>query len=132
MPHILIVEDEASTCWALAEGLSDDGYVVDTFTRAEEALEWLERSGCDLLITDLMLPGMSGIELARRMRRRRSGPPVIVVTAYGTPDTLRELEHVGVAECLPKPFAFERLRRSVQRALEHRDTRRAAPRRGRS
>jgi DNA-binding NtrC family response regulator len=118
MPHILIVEDEASTSWALAEGLSDDGFTIDTFCRAEDALAWLRHSRSDLVITDLVLPGMSGLELARRMRRGRHSQPVIVVTAYGTPESLRELRAAGVAECLSKPFPMEQLRRSVRRALE--------------
>ncbi len=123
MPHILIVEDEPSTSWALAEGLSDDGFTIDTFARAEEALAWLKHSRSDLIITDLELPGMSGLELARRMRRRRASPPVIVVTAYGTPEAVSQLHDAGVSDCLPKPFPIERLRRSVHRALQSRRAR---------
>ncbi len=117
MPHILIVEDEVSTSWALAEGLSDDGYTIDTFTRAEEALAWMRRSRSDLVITDLMLPGMSGLELARRLRRGRRSQPVIVITAYGTSEAVRELRAAGVSDCLPKPFPIDELRRLVHQAL---------------
>jgi DNA-binding NtrC family response regulator len=118
MPHILIVDDEPSTSWALAEGLADDGYTIDTFRTAEEAWSWLQDGRSDLVISDLRLPGMSGLQLARKLRRGRHAQPVIIVTAYGTPETHEELRSAGVAECFPKPFAMDGLRRSVARAIE--------------
>jgi DNA-binding NtrC family response regulator len=117
MPHILIVEDEPATSWALAEGLSDDGFSIDTFRSAEEAWAWLQTGRSDLVISDLRLPGMSGIELANKLRRGRHAQPVIIVTAYGTPETLRDLRGAGVADCFTKPFPIDRLRRSVRDAL---------------
>jgi DNA-binding NtrC family response regulator len=118
MAHILIVEDEPTTSWALAEGLADDGFTIDTFRTAEDAWRWLQGARSDLVISDLRLPGMSGLELARKLRRGPHAQPVIIVTAYGTPDTLRDLRGAGVADCFPKPFAIDGLRRSVRRALE--------------
>jgi DNA-binding NtrC family response regulator len=117
MPHILIVEDEIATSWALAEGLSDDGFSIDTFRSAEEAWAWLQNGHSDLVISDLRLPGMSGLELARKLRRGRHAQPVILVTAYGTPETVREARGAGVADCFTKPFPIDRLRRSVRDAL---------------
>lgn len=124
MPHILIVEDEPTTSWALAEGLSDDGFTIDTFRSAEEALAWLKSRDSDLVITELRLPGMGGLELARRLRRGPNAQPVIVVTAEGTAETARELRRAGVAEVFPKPFQIDALRRSVRRALLEFDGRR--------
>lgn len=118
MPHILIVEDEAATSWALAEGLSEDGFTTDTFRTAEEAWAWLKEGRSDLVISDLRLPGMSGLDLARKLSRGPHAQPVIIVTAYGTPETERELRASGVADCFPKPFPIDHLRRSVRRALE--------------
>ncbi len=117
MPHILIVEDEPSTAWALAEGLSDDGFSIDTFSSAEEALGWLQQDQCDLVISDLRLPGMSGLDLARKLARSRRTLPVIILTAYGSPETLRALAAAGVFECFPKPFAMDALRHAVHRSL---------------
>ena len=125
MPHILIVEDEPTTSWALAEGLSDDGYTIDTFRTAEEALRWLREGESDLVITDLHLPGLSGLDLARKLRRGRNAQPVIVVTAYGSADTLRDLERAAVAAVFPKPFEVDALRRAVRRALSGLDRRAA-------
>jgi len=126
MPHILIVEDEASTSWALAEGLSDDGFTIDTFRTAEEAWAWLQQGHSDLVISDLRLPGMSGLELARKLRRGRHAQPVIIVTAYGSPEVVRELTASGVVECFPKPFPIDMLRRSVRSALAAASARRIA------
>jgi DNA-binding response OmpR family regulator len=117
MPHILIVEDEPATSWALAEGLADDGFTIDTFTTAEEAWSWLKTGRSDLVISDLRLPGMSGLDLARRLRRGRHAQPVIILTAEGTPDSMRDLAGVGIADCFPKPFPMDVLRRSVRKAL---------------
>jgi DNA-binding NtrC family response regulator len=124
MPHILIVEDEPTTSWALAEGLSDDGYTIDTFRTAEEALVWLRAHRSDLVITDFRLPGLSGLELAQKLARGRHAQPVIVVTAYGSPETVRELVRAGVREVFPKPFHVDELRRAVHRALIARPERR--------
>jgi len=118
MPHILIVDDEPTTSWALAEGLADDGYTIDTFRTAEEAWAWLQEGRSDLVISDFRLPGMSGLDLARKLRHGRRAQPVIIVTAYGNPETLRDLRAAGVADCFPKPFPMDGLRRSVRRALE--------------
>ncbi len=124
MAHILIVEDEPTTSWALAEGLSDDGYTIDTFRSAEEALVWLREGSSDLVISDLRLPGMSGMDLAKKLRRGKNAQPVIIVTAYGSPETLRDLRSVGVSEVFPKPFHVDTLRRAVSSALELADARR--------
>lgn len=117
MSHILIVEDEPTTAWALAEGLSDDGFTIDTFRSAEEALVWLRTGASDLVITDLRLPGMSGLELARKLRRGRNAQPVVLVTAYGTPGTAAELKRAGIVGAFTKPFLIDDLRRCVRGAL---------------
>ena len=118
MAHLLIIDDELSTSWALAEGLSDDGFTIDTFRSAEDAMDWLRRGGkSELVISDLRLPGMSGLELARKLSRGRHAQPVIVVTAYGSYELARDLSRAGVVECFSKPFAMDALRRAVRRAL---------------
>jgi DNA-binding NtrC family response regulator len=127
MPHILIVDDEPGTSWALAEGLSDDGFTIDTFAAAEDAWHWLRSHRSDLVISDLRLPGMSGLDFARKLARSRHRQPVIIVTAYGSPDTLRELEAAGVVQCFPKPFRMDQLRWAVRQALAGPGAR-AAPR----
>ncbi len=126
MSHILIVEDEPTTSWALAEGLGDDGFTIDTFRSAEEAIAWLHENSCDLVITDLRLPGMTGLEFARKLRRLVAGCPVILVSAYGAESTGRELRTAGVVDYFTKPFLVDALRRAVRRALFELDGRRQA------
>ena len=78
----------------------------------------------DLVITDFRLPGLSGLELAQKLSRGRHAQPVIVVTAYGSPETVRELVRAGVTDVFPKPFHVDELRRAVRRALLTRPERR--------
>jgi DNA-binding NtrC family response regulator len=118
MPNILIVEDEAATAWALEESLSDEGYVITAVDSAEKALAALRTRPADLVITDLRLPRMDGLELVRRLKGRKHKAAVIVVTAYGTEETLRQLEANGVHACFSKPFQMDRLRKSVEAALK--------------
>jgi DNA-binding NtrC family response regulator len=118
MPHILIVEDESATAWALEQGLSDEGYSIATVDSAEKALVAERARRADLVITDLRLPRMDGLELVRRLKGRKHAVPVIVVTAYGSPGTLRDLEEAGIHACFPKPFRMEQLRKSVKSALD--------------
>jgi DNA-binding response OmpR family regulator len=117
MPSILIVEDEAATAWALAESLSDEGYAITTVGTAEEALAAFKDKPADLVITDVRLPRMDGVELARRLGARKRPAPVIVVSAYGDERVLRRIEELGVHAYFPKPFQMDHLRKSVQAAL---------------
>jgi DNA-binding NtrC family response regulator len=79
------------------------------------------------VISDLRLPGMSGLEFARKLVRSHRALPIIILTAYGSPETLRSLAAAGVFECFPKPFAMDALRhavrRSLQRSADRRDVR---------
>ena len=118
MPHILIVEDESATAWALEEGLSDEGYSIATVDSAEKALVAERARRADLVITDLRLPRMDGLELVKRLKGRKHDVPVIVVTAYGTRQTIAALEQAGIHACFPKPFRMEQLRKSVKSALD--------------
>ena len=118
MPRILIVEDESATAWALAESLQEDGHETVTVSTAEEALTSLREQPADLVLTDLRLPGMSGAQLARRVRGGRRSLPVIVVTAFGSSQVLQELAECGVHAVFPKPFRVDQVRRAVRDAIE--------------
>src|SRR5207247_666802 len=100
MPHILIVEDEPATSWALAEGLTDDGFTIDTFRSAEDAWVWLKTGHSDLVISDLRLPGMSGLDLARKLRRGRHAQPGTILTAGGRGRVAAALARRGARERL--------------------------------
>ena len=117
MPKLLIVDDENATAWAMAEGLKDDGFDTATCGSAEDALPLLRSEEPDLVITDLRLPGMSGLTLARKLRAGRRPLPVIVVTAFEDPEIRAELDDCGVHAVFSKPFRVDQLRRSVREAL---------------
>ncbi|MEP7028357.1 MAG: response regulator [Candidatus Eisenbacteria bacterium] len=117
MPNILIVEDDAATAWALEQSLCDEGYAVTVADTAEKALAHLKRHAFELVITDLRLPRMGGLEFVKRIQARKQPSSVIVVTAYGSEATLRQLADQGVHASFPKPFQMDRLRKSVESAL---------------
>ena len=118
MANILIVEDEAATAWALEEGLTDEGHAITTVDSAEKALTALKAQRPDVVITDVRLPRMDGVELVRRMNKGKHVAPVIVVTAYGSRDVLQRLTDYGVHATFAKPFRLEQLVRSVKSALD--------------
>ena len=117
MPHILIVEDENANAWALSESLQDEGYLTTHVACAEKALERMDESEFDLVITDVRLPEMNGLKLVRRILSGARPIPVIVVTAYGSRELSDELSAIGVHALFPKPFRVDQLRRSVRDAL---------------
>ena len=124
MPHLLIIDDELSTSWALAEGLTDDGYTIDTFRSAEAAWEWLRRGHSDLVITDLRLPGMSGLDLISAIKRdpALAQLPVIVHTGKDlAPEEEKTLEKLASAIVLKDARSPDRLIQEVSLFL-HRST----------
>jgi DNA-binding NtrC family response regulator len=115
--RVIIVEDQKATAWALAESLTEDGYETLTAGSSEEALG-LELERCDVLITDLRLPGMSGIELMSRIRKTRKALPSILITAYSSPDVLASAKKAGAIRCFSKPFNVEDIKECLKKALE--------------
>lgn len=120
----LIVDDEAPARDELRHLLDgfDDVEVVGEATTAEEARILLDAVGYDLVLLDVRMPGIGGLELARRLHEREDGPAVVLTTAYH--DHAVEAFDLAVADYLVKPFDAPRLRRAVDRALP---TGRSAP-----
>ncbi len=114
---VLIVEDERATAWALAERLEEEGIAAVTVATAEQALRVLRRQPCDLVIADLRLPGIGGVELIRRLARRKRAVPAIAITAHGTPALVRQVLGAGAQQCFLKPFRVELLVDGVRHAL---------------
>ena len=113
--NILIVDDETSireTCAAVAGQTGMRAIAVAT---AEEALEVLEKSAIDILLTDLKLPGSSGLELIRRVHDTHPQVVVVVLTQYGTIDSAVEVTRMGAADYVTKPFRIEELRSRLER-----------------
>jgi two-component system, OmpR family, phosphate regulon response regulator OmpR len=108
LPHLLVVDDDTRLRALLRKYLSDRGYRVTAAANAEEARARLQGLSFDLLILDLMLPGESGLELARSLRQA-STVPILMLTAMGEPsDRIAGLQS-GADDYLPKPFEPEEL-----------------------
>jgi CheY-like chemotaxis protein len=120
--RILIVDDEESVLFVLYNGLLrlDDDYdvEVDKAHDGREALERLRDRPFDLMITDLRLPGMDGIELTEAARELDSDIAVIWVTAYDSQKARRDVERLGVYRCLDKPLEIDEIRSIAREALD--------------
>jgi len=120
-PTILVVDDDRAFRGLVVEILASEGYRVLEAEDAEGALETLSDREIDLVLTDQRMPGISGVELARRVRTSANPPEVIVMTAYGTIAQAVEAMQSGVADYLTKPLESPAsLRRLVRRVLGER------------
>ncbi|HOM99487.1 MAG TPA: response regulator [Acidobacteriota bacterium] len=119
-PKLLIVDDEEivhRSCRRIFRGCN---YQLEHAYSGEEALEKLAQGQFDIVITDLMMPGMSGMELLERLVRERPDLTVIIFTGYATVDSARRALKMGAFDYIPKPFTPDELRQVVQNALEAR------------
>ncbi|MFO7608370.1 MAG: sigma-54 dependent transcriptional regulator, partial [Candidatus Krumholzibacteriia bacterium] len=115
---ILVVEDEGTQREALAGVLQQWGHTVLTAGGADAALALLADRPVDLLLTDLRMPGRSGLELLADCRQRRPDVAVVVVTAYGTVEGAVEAMKQGAADFVGKPLDLDRLALVIERALQ--------------
>ncbi|HOD65108.1 MAG TPA: GAF domain-containing protein [candidate division Zixibacteria bacterium] len=118
--RIIIIDDEKRMCDSLYALLTGDGYEVETFQRSPEAAEAIRTRKVDLVISDIKMPGMDGIELLRRVKEVDDGIPVILMTGYGSLDTAIQAVGAGAYDYLLKPVEFSYLELAVNRALEKR------------
>ncbi|NJN17944.1 MAG: response regulator [Oscillochloris sp.] len=120
--RILVVDDEVNTCNFCALALNQAGYSAIPITDPELGLRTLiEQGPFDLLLTDIQMPGRSGIELAQIAREHDPALAVIIMTGYTNVDTLHQSARQGVANFLSKPVALEELQLAVGQALHKRD-----------
>jgi two-component system nitrogen regulation response regulator GlnG len=115
--RILVVEDDAAVAWTVEQALTGAGYAVQVAADAAAARRLLKRSRPDLVLTDIRMPGESGLDLAAALRSELPGTPVIVTTAHGTMDTAVAAVGAGAFDYLPKPMDLGRLLAVVRRAL---------------
>jgi DNA-binding response OmpR family regulator len=118
---ILVVEDEKSMAQVLRRGLEEDCHAVSLAADGRSALELAESNVFDLILLDVMLPGMNGLEVARRLRESRQDTPILMLTACdAVPDIVKGLD-AGADDYLTKPFSFAVLLARI-RALDRRRT----------
>jgi two-component system response regulator AtoC len=116
---ILIVDDERTLARAVRAFLQEAGYEAELAGDAEQALGMLESLRPDVIFSDVRLPGMSGIELLRRIREFDPALPVVIMTAYGTIEGAVEAVKLGAFDYLKKPVDLEELKLLADRAREH-------------
>jgi len=117
---ILIVDDDPALRRALSDRLRSWGHGTDSAADGSEALELAARREFDLLLLDLSMPGMQGMEVLRRLRAEEYPAEVVVLTSYGSVESVVEAMKAGAADFLTKPADFELIRATVERTLERR------------
>jgi two-component system response regulator AtoC len=123
MPAILIVEDEAKMRRLLELNLGEDGFSTFSAGDAEAGLKLLRENSIDLVLTDLKLPGMNGLEFLHAVKHQNAALPVVVMTAFGSVETAVEAMKAGASDYVLKPFSLAEMRMVVRKELDVRDLR---------
>jgi DNA-binding NtrC family response regulator len=116
-PSILLIEDDASTAASLQKVLRAEGYDVTVCARGDEGLERARTQPFDVVVTDLRLPGIGGLELVGRLHAEKPKLPIIMMTAHGTTETAIEATKLGACDYLLKPFEADELLDMVAAAV---------------
>jgi DNA-binding NtrC family response regulator len=122
-PSILVVEDEAKMRRLLELELADQDFHAQTVADAETALKLLNTNQFDLIVTDLKLPGMSGIEFLQAVKRANAAIPIIIMTAFGTVESAVEAMKIGASDYVLKPFSLAELVLVIRKELDSRQLR---------
>ncbi len=117
-PHILVMEDDLSVAQGLEMVLREDGFDVNLAGTGELAMEAFRQKRFDLLVADLRLPDINGMDVIRRIKAQTPETEVIVITGYGTTATAVEAMKLGVADFLPKPFTEDQIKAAIANALK--------------
>jgi two-component system NtrC family response regulator len=117
--RILVVDDDDNVRWVLQTQLEDAGYELAAAQDGPAALASIQESRPALVLTDLKMPGMSGLELLEQIRAEEPDLPVIVITAFGTIQSAVEAVKAGAYDYLTKPIDYDDLALGIRRALEH-------------
>lgn len=115
--RVLIVDDEPAICWAFRESLSDEGFDVEIASSAEQAMAITQERLPDVIVLDVRLPGMDGVEALRLLRQRAAGVPVIIMTAFGSLSTAVAAIDGGAFDYLTKPIDLENAISVIQQAI---------------
>lgn len=114
-PEVLLVEDEDDLREAIRDILSAKGCRVDAAASGTEALRHVLAREYHMVISDIRLPGMNGLELTRLLSRRTQSPQIILITAFPGPDTEKEAYRAGATHFMPKPISLAGLANLVSR-----------------
>jgi DNA-binding NtrC family response regulator len=121
--HILIVEDDAAMREMLREALEDDHFVVETAADGRQGVDRVRKGGIDLVVSDVKMPDLDGLDLLREIKAVTPSPHVITITAFGSIDTAIRAVKLGAFDYITKPFQVDQLLLSVEKALAERELR---------
>jgi two-component system response regulator HydG len=121
--RVLIVDDDRSMCEMLEDSLSRRGLAVSWRTTSADALQLLDSEDFDVIVTDLNMAGMNGVDLCGRIVANRPDVPVLVLTAFGSLDTAVAAMRAGAYDFITKPVEIDALELALERAIRHRSLR---------
>lgn len=117
MVNLLVVDDEIGTCDFLRNFFSEKGYDVSWATNGEEALTRSSQKHPDLVLLDVRMPGISGLEVLRRLRKGENPPKVVMITAVEDREVIEEAKRLGAEDYIIKPFVLDYLESVVLRKV---------------
>jgi len=126
-PHILVMEDDLTVAKGLEMVLTEEGYDVYLAGTGSLALEAFHQKRYDLLVADLRLPDIDGMEVIKKVKAEKPDTEVVVITGYGTAATAVEAMKLGAHDFLPKPFTEEQIKAAIGGALKGRVEEEAEP-----
>ena len=117
---MLVVEDDAAMLELLREALDEDGYDVAVASGGRAGVERVKAGGIDLVVSDVKMPDLDGLDMLREIKAVEPSPYVITITAFGSIDTAIRAVKLGAFDYITKPFEIEQLLRAVEKALGER------------
>lgn len=116
--RLLVVDDEPIVGKRLQQVFTKIGFEIETYTDSASALVAIAERDFDIVVTDLKMEGIDGIEVLKRVRRQNPATQVIIITGYASPDTAELAQQEGVFAFLAKPFRLDELKQVIFRAIE--------------
>jgi DNA-binding NtrC family response regulator len=116
--RILVMDDESTVCEACHEALAIEGYMVDTVLSGEEGLQTLQTNTYDIILLDLKMPGMSGLEVLAKVKEIAPKADVVMMTGYATVESAVEAMKLGAIDYIKKPFTNRELSDKILQVLE--------------
>ena len=114
--RIMVLDDEPIVCKRLKPALEKLGYEVDAFTQSPEAMHQIQRIGYDIIITDLKMKEIDGMQVLSEAKKHHPGTEVIVITGFATMETAKQSLQMGVFDFIAKPFKLSEIQEVVNRA----------------
>lgn len=118
-PQIIFIDDDAKSGELMQRYMDDAPFDCHVFQNAHHAMEYFNKHGANLVITDLRMPGMTGMEVLEEIHRQRPDVPVIIMTGFSTVDTAIEAMRLGATDYLKKPYDMDELRVLIDKTLQH-------------